>query len=207
MKPNCYIDFDGTIVSNKKRLYQFFMDHIPEQFRQILNTDEFWALKRMRMHEIEWLNSALNVGVDKAIYDAQKIEEIEDEKYLVLDYLIDPSGEALTRIGERYKMVLVSRRTHPDALLREIERLEVKKYLDDIVIVPHGKMKKSEYIRSRYNVHEDDIMIGDTEDDIRCGHELGIKTYFVLSGIREQLPELKELGYLFETIESICELK
>lgn len=207
MKPNCYIDFDGTIVSNKKRLYQFFVDHIPEQYRQILNADEFWALKRMRVHEIEWLNSALNASVDKATYDAQKIEEIEKEKYIALDYLIDPSGKALTRLGEQYKMVLVSRRSHPDALLREIERLGVRPYLDDIVIVPHGKMKKSEYIHSRHEVHTDDIMIGDTEDDVRCGHELGIKTYFVLSGIREQLPELKEQGCEFETIESICDLK
>lgn len=206
MKPNCYIDFDGTIVSNKKRLYQFFVDHIPEQFRQSLTEDEFWALKRMRVHEVEWLNSAMNAGLDKVSYDALKIEEIENERYLTLDYLIDPVGKALTRIGERYNLVLVSRRTHSEALLKEIDRLGVKPYLDDILIVPHGQMKKSEYIRSRYEVHEDDIMIGDTEDDVRCGHELGIKTYFVLSGIREQLPELKDQGCEFETIESICDL-
>lgn len=35
-----------------------------------------------------------------------------------------------------------------------------------------------------YDVKKDDILVGDTEDDLVSGFNLGCKTYFVLSGIR-----------------------
>lgn len=180
------MDFDGTIVSNKKRLYQFFLDHAPEQFRNCLTEDEFWLLKRMRINEIDWLNNVFKAEIDRTIYDAQKNKEIESEIYLQLDYLIDPSEEALRKIAEQYNVVLVSRRTHADALRKEIDRLGVAKYLENIIIVPHDNTAKSEYIRRTVQIHDDDILIGDTEDDIVCGKELGILTYFVKSGIRSE---------------------
>lgn len=186
MRPNCYIDFDGTIVSNKKRLYQFFLDHIPEQFKNCLTEDEFWLLKRMRINEIDWLNNVFKAEIDRNRYDAQKVKEIESEIYLQLDYLIDPSEEALKKIKEQYNVVLVSRRTNADALRKEIDRLGVSKYLKNIIIGPHDNTAKSEYIRRMEHVHDEDILIGDTEDDIVSGKELGITTYFVKSGIRSE---------------------
>lgn len=186
MRPNCYIDFDGTIVSNKKRLYQFFLDHIPDQFKNCLTEDEFWLLKRMQINEIDWLNNVFKIEIDRNTYDAQKINEIESETYLQLDYLIDPSKEALRKIGEKYNVVLVSRRTNADALRKEINELEITKYLDKIIIVPHDNSTKSEHIRRALQVHDGDILIGDTEDDIACGMKLGIVTYFVKTGIRSE---------------------
>ncbi len=206
MKPNCYIDFDGTIVSNKNRLYVFFIDHIPERYRECLSIEEFWQLKRLRVHEIDWLNSVMGANVDKSQYNRAKIDEIENEYYLNLDYLIDPSWNALEQIGMRYNLIMVSRRTHEDALKNELERLGVSRYLSEIIVVPHGFDKKSEYIQSRIDVNADDIMIGDTEDDIECGIELNIDTYFVLSGIRSKWIVEKMQVYKVNIINSIAEI-
>lgn len=184
MRAKCYIDFDGTIVSNKVRLYKFFIDSIPDKYNNLIGIDDFWTLKKYSIHEIEWLNSKLNAGIDIEKYNGAKKELIETDQYLFLNELFPYAKSSLTILRKSYDLVLVSRRSYPEQLLKEIKKYQITALFQNIIVLPHGKQKKAEAIKEVLAVGKDDIFIGDTEDDVESGCLLNIKTYFVLSGIR-----------------------
>lgn len=186
MKPNMFIDFDGTIVDNKNRLFSFFMDNIPPVYKDVISIEDFWIIKRLGIHEIDWLNLKFNNVVDKIEYDRKKIEHIEDPQYLKLDCLLPDAKINLRLLNKKYNTILVSRRSKSENLKTEIENIGIVSLFDDIIVVPHNGMPKDEYLKQICAFTNNDIFVGDTEDDLFAGRNLGIKTYFVLTGIRER---------------------
>ena len=186
MKPNLYMDFDGTLVSNKQRLYRFFINNIPEEYRNVLSADALWDLKRKGVHEIDWLNAQYHAGLDRTPYDELKKRDIEKPEYLQFEELLPHSIDALIMLRSKYRIVLISRRSKPEGLYSEINRFALRELLDEIHVIPHDGTPKDEYVRKHFKVSEDDIFVGDTEDDIVAGRKLDIRTYLVLSGIRDE---------------------
>lgn len=78
----CFIDFDGTIVSNKKRLYQFFIDNLEEAHKNYVDIEEYWNLKRMAVNEVEWINNTFHTKYSVQELGDKKAREIENEYYL-----------------------------------------------------------------------------------------------------------------------------
>lgn len=62
------------------------------------------------------------------------------------------------------------------------------------------------FAAQRFAVNADDLFVGDTEDDIVSGNDLGCKVYFVLSGIRGRWLTQK-LNLDVNVIQNISELK
>lgn len=186
MKPNCYIDFDGTLVSNKQRLYQFFIDHIPDEYRGVLSVDAFWELKRQGVHELDWLNSQYHLSLDKDQYNELKKRDVEKPEYLQYEELLPRTIDALIKLRSKYRIILVSRRSKPEGLYAEINRFALQALLDEIHVIPHDGTPKDKYIRKNLNVSANDMLVGDTEDDIMAGCNLDINTFMVLSGIRDK---------------------
>lgn len=186
MKPNLYMDFDGTLVSNKQRLYRFFINNIPDEYQEVLSEDAFWELKRKGIHELDWINSHYNACLDKCSYDEQKKRDIEKPEYLQYEMLFPCTIDSLIKLHSRYRLVLVSRRSKPEGLYAELERFSLRNLLDEIHVIPHDGTPKDEYIRKQFKVSMRDVFVGDTEDDIVAGRKLNIRTYLVLSGIRDE---------------------
>lgn len=184
-KKKCFIDFDGTIVCNKRRLYKFFLNNIEKKYEEVFTEDEFWTLKRLGVNEIDWINSKFCESISKKNWNDKKIKLIETEEYLKYDRLFSYSKQALEKLSEDYQLILISRRSNASGLLSQLEELEIKNLLDEILIVPHDNQTKAEFIlRNNIKVGNEDIFIGDTEDDIDSGIALGVKVFFVKSGIR-----------------------
>lgn len=202
----CFIDFDGTIVSNKKRLYRFFIDNIPAEYADVLSEDEFWQLKRMAVNEIEWLNKQFDMNFSVSDWAAIKQSLIETPKYLCHEELFDFSHEALRELSKKFFLVLVTRRENHAGVMEEITRFGLMEYFDDIIVLKHDRTSKSSAVISRYTVSANDIFVGDTEDDIRAGQELGCLTYLVLSGIRGSWIQYKfDAGVnIIKDIREIC---
>lgn len=186
MKPNLYMDFDGTLVNNKQRLYRFFINNIPEEYRRVLSVDTFWGLKRKCVHEIDWLNTQYQANLDKVSYNELKKRDIEKPEYLQYEELLPHTIDALLKLRKKYRIILVSRRSIPEGLYGEVNRFALRGLLDEIHVIPHDKTTKDEYIKKTFDVSGNDMLVGDTEDDITAGYALQIKTYLVLSGIRDE---------------------
>lgn len=182
----CFIDFDGTIVSNKYRLYQFFIDNINDEFKKVITIDEFWNLKKLGVDEIEWINLKYNSNIDKSYWINEKINKIENMYYLKYNKIFNYSKEALKNLNKYYNLILVTRRSNAANFYEELDSYNIKEIFNDILIVSHGQTTKSDIIKSKYNVNNYDIIIGDTEDDMKAAMELGITGLFVKSGIRSE---------------------
>ena len=180
-----FLDFDGTLVSNKKRLYRFFRENIEPEFRNVLTINEFWNLKRLGINEIDWLNSQFSADLNLSLWNKKKLEEIEEWHYLSYDILFPASPGALDSLSTRFEIILVSRRSNADNFYKELDSFGLRKYFSDIILIPHNGEPKSTWITNRYkNIQQNELLVGDTEDDMRAGLALGLRTFFVLSGIR-----------------------
>ena len=184
-RPNCFLDFDGTLVSNQYRLYQFFINNIPKDHKDVLSANEFWNLKRMGIHEIDWVNHIYHLDLSAEKWNKKKKKEIETIEYLRYDKLFDFTIQALNKLGKSHNLILISRRSKKENLLREIKWLGLIDFFDNIHILPHGSEDKGSII-SDYKLSENDMLIGDTEDDFMAGVSLGLRSYMVLSGIRSE---------------------
>lgn len=183
---NCFIDFDGTIVCNKKRLYSFFIDNIDKLYSNALTIDEFWSLKKMGINEIDWINQKYNTSIDKNNWDNIKIQQIESEYYLKYNQLFIYSAEALNKIRQSYNLVLVTRRSNKENFWKEIKSYNIEKNFDNILIIDHNNEGKANIIKRYYKINCNDILIGDTEDDMKAAVDLNITGIFVKSGIRSE---------------------
>ncbi|WP_066021820.1 MULTISPECIES: HAD hydrolase-like protein [Clostridium] len=211
-KRKCFIDFDGTIVSNKIRLYKFFIDNIDEKYKNVLTIDEFWSLKRMGINEIDWLNKMYDSRLDKKKWNKLKKSKIESLDYLRYNKIFEFSRSSLEKLSKRFELILVTRRSNTENFLYEIKSLKIKDIFYDILILEHGDRNKSSIIQSKYKVNSNDIIIGDTEDDIKAAEELNIKGILVQSGIRStwilnkyfkeysKVACIKNLNFIFDEI-------
>jgi phosphoglycolate phosphatase-like HAD superfamily hydrolase len=187
MKTKIFMDYDGTIVSNQKRLFRFFIDHLPEDYKNILTEEEFWHLKVLGVHEIDWINRIFNLSIDKRDFDECKAKNIEEMKYLKHNELFTYSIPVLEKLTSEFDLFLVTRRSNPANLIQEINDNGISRYFKEVIIIQHqGNECKSVKILEKFEISSEDIFVGDTEDDIRAGLKLGVKTFFVKSGIRRE---------------------
>jgi phosphoglycolate phosphatase-like HAD superfamily hydrolase len=179
------LDFDGTLISNKARLFAFYYENIGQTYRQALDIDEFWSLKKLGIHEIEWLNLKYGVNIDIKEWEEKKLHDIESLHYLKYDKLFPFTRSTLNYLDEKYLTYLVTRRSNEENLFWQLTSLDLLKYFKDVVVIPHtGEPKANILMGVIKNIGPEDIIVGDTEDDIAAGIHIGVKTFFVLSGIR-----------------------
>ena len=184
---NIFFDFDGTLISNQKRLYSFFVANIDLAYKDVLTIDEFWNLKRLGVNEIYWLNSKYGTNLSIEDWNKKKSALIEEMTYLNHDILFDYTKDVLENLQTRYNLFLVTRRSNRGNLFSEIDHFNLRSYFQEIFVLPHGNLTKAEVLQKAIkDFRADDMFIGDTEDDLRSGLSLGVKTYFVLSGIRDE---------------------
>ena len=182
--PNCFLDFDGTLVDNKFRLYQFFLDGLPQKYKNSLSIEEFWMLKRLGIHEIDWKNDKYKNNISKEDWNRKKVELIESEKYLSYERLFVYTKETLEILKENYNLVLITRRENRIGFEKEFDGFGLNTFFTNVFILSHDEKSKDEIIKRKYNVNKYDIFVGDTEDDFLAGIKLGIRPFLVLSGIR-----------------------
>ena len=187
-RPTCFIDFDGTLLDNRARYYQLYLDGLGEGASQPLSADAYWQLKRSRTSERD-LASRTGFDGDFEGYAAWRLANIEVDAYLDLDTLFEGAVAALERARETYRVVLVTHRRKGAALRRQLTALGLDSLLDAVVHGPADGPSKAHLIRETdWVAHPDDMFVGDTEVDIRCARDLGCRAVAVTCGLRT--PEL-----------------
>lgn len=180
------MDFDGPINDNSRRLYQFMINNVSIDISSVISVEEFWTLKRLGIHEADWVGNILGIVISKEKWDRRKSIEIEKESYLRYDQMHLGAKDALREIAKYYNVVIVTRRNNADGVKKQIEKYGLNSLISSLLVIPQGTVTKAEIISNHFVVGANDIFVGDTEDDISSGLELGIETVFVLSGIRSK---------------------
>lgn len=204
-----FCDLDGTLIDVSKRHYRVYTEMVAAFSGEALPQDKYWELKRKKVKWAEMLPmSQLSPDIEPQFL-AGFIEKIESPEHLELDELYPGAMDALDTLSGIGECNLVSLRRNRDNLLQEIARLGLAQHFSN-VLTGHsendGYDVKIALIKDRLGDNEG-IIIGDTEADIVTGKELGLKTFAVTSGIRdEQFLRALDPDFIVDGISKVPEL-
>lgn len=166
-----YLDFDGTLVDIWPRFYRVFCD---------INGCDSVEFEKYKKYKLEYVKDSIvakKLGIDLTPkYFELKKKYLEDEAYLVYD---KPFLEADTvnQVFESRAVILTKRRNKLN-FERELKRFNIN--LPYAVIT--GAISKKEWI-SQHNLGENDIVIGDSIEDLSAGELHNVKPVMLLSGL------------------------
>ncbi|MCI6066031.1 HAD family hydrolase [bacterium] len=196
-----FIDFDGTIVDCKERLYRLFID-LTETNENQLSNEVYWKYKQAGYKQNQMLGVINYQNVE--YFTTQWKQRIESKEYLQYDAISEDTKSVLKYLYNRYKLYLVSNRQSKKNLIWQLETLGIAEKFEE-VLVTEQMCTKSQLINKMLENGEHAIMIGDTVEDIVEAKKMQLKTICVKSGvvpwreIQEQKP--------WKMVESLVEIK
>lgn len=206
---NIFFDLDGTLLDVSNRHYSVYSKVTKAFNGKPLTQKQYWSMKK---NKTTWpkilLLSKIN-GHKEEEYIRLFIKLIEDEDNLKTDKLFRDAIPVLTVLCSYYDCYLISLRRNPERLLKQLEWLNIDKYFKKI-LSGHSEYEgydtKIKLLKSLpYKVG--DIVVGDTEADVKSGQALGLVSVGVLSGIRSR-DILEELSpdYLIDNISQLPDI-
>jgi len=207
-----FFDLDGPILDVSERYYKVYSDILSQNGFKTLSKSEYWNAKREKISEHDILKRSLaGPLIEQYLHEWKLI--IESDPYLMYDKLQNGAVEVLETLSNNNELVLITLRTQPQQLHKQLENFNLKKYFSAVLssseeTIPRLEIKYS-LIKNFLNIQkiQDCIIIGDTETDITAGKYLGFKTIAVQNGIRS-LRILKEANptLLINSINEILEM-
>lgn len=177
---NIFFDFDGTLVNSQHRLYNLFVELCPECK---MTYDEYWNIKRQRINQKDFLKKYFGYGDEKCIAFHQKwLEKVEEPERLKQDFLVDGIREVLNDLSKSNSLYLTTCRQSRELTLEEVNNLGIYNCFTDFIITEQKKTKV-QLIKEKVKCISSDVLIGDTGEDIKAAHELGIKSIAVSWGV------------------------
>lgn len=193
-KLNAFLDLDGPILDVSRRHFLVYSDIVKSFGATPIEFADFWSAKRHKVPDVKILSRS-GVADFAAEYTVRKLQLIEADEYLELDQLQEGALKTLALIKEHYFLVLVTLRRSRPSLERQLRRLGVDRYLDQMLTSGdeeaieggQGWRVKCQLVRSAgLSTGSSDFFVGDTETDILAGKSLGTRTVAVLNGIRDE---------------------
>lgn len=198
-----FLDLDGVLLDVSARYYKVHADICAELGTDPGTFEGFWEGKRRRasVEELSGLPRAAALE-----YRKRWTLLIESPDYLPLDVWLPQARTALLLLNRAYTVVVVTLRRRKDALRAQLKELSFPKVAQVLSAAPKTRPwdTKAGLIRSSPHFTGNDVVVGDTEVDIRAGRELGATTVGVLSGLRAKPLLAEESPDLM--IESVAEL-
>lgn len=201
-----FCDLDGTLIDVAPRHYRVYSEMVSQMGGRALAQDIYWDLKRKKTKWMELLPlSQLSADIETEFLQGF-IQKIESPEYLRIDQPFPGALVALDKLSAENECYLVSLRRNRENLLREITDLDLARHFIE-VLTGHSESDgydvKIALIKDKLGDSRG-VIIGDTEADIITGKQLGLKTFAVTSGIRdEQFLRALEPDYLVSGIEKI----
>ncbi len=179
---NLLIDLDGTLLDCRSRLHRLFCALAPEAEMPF---DDYWTLKRAPRSNASILHELAGWSDDQTRdFERRWLEEVEREEYLQFDRPLAHAERALGLLCRRGSLMLLTSRQFEDRARRQIERHHLDRYFEDLIVATSGR-DKAQAVRARgLELASDDLLVGDTEADIRAARKLGITAVALEGGVR-----------------------
>lgn len=199
---NLFFDFDGTIIDVSDRLYFLYRDLMIKYHQKPLPKKAYFNLKRNNISEERIIQKVTKKQtIVKSILRERQLK-IEDKQYLGYDRLIPGAEKVLAKLSPNFDLFLITNRKNKQNFFQEVRRLRVEKYFQKLI----ASDNKFESI-FKESPARNDIIIGDTEDDIQTGKKLGLTTIAVLSGMRSKKTLIQpKPDYIIDDIKQIFEV-
>lgn len=182
-----YLDLDGTLLDVRERLYAVHGEALRQLHKSpFLSLEKYLSLKRKKAPEAKILQPLALAPPELEQYRTFRLELLEQPLYLKKDTLFPWSKDILQQLHQKCSLILVTKRRFPERLRLQLRQLEIEGLFQAILV---GN-SKADLLRQHHRQEPLDLkqtyLIGDTEEEIMAGKEVGLKTIAVLSGLRER---------------------
>ncbi|MBS3115386.1 HAD family hydrolase [Candidatus Woesearchaeota archaeon] len=178
-----YIDLDGTVLDVSDRLYFFYKNFMNGNKK--LKKNSYWNFKKIKISEDAIVRKTCSDEGFIKKYIKQRKKFLEAEKLLKHDKLIKSSIVAIKKFKKNNKLILLTARSMKSNLFKELKRMKILNFFDK-VLSSNAVSKKDMILNDGSFNRKKSVIVGDTEEDIRAGKSLKIKTIAVLTGIRSK---------------------
>ncbi len=202
-KKNIYFDFDGTLIDCRTRLYNLFIELVPESN---FTFDEYWEIKRKRIDQKKLLMGTFNYSEEEVKkFKIKWLNKVEEKERLKSDTPFQFSKIILKDLHEKYNLFVVTNRQSKQLVIEQIKSYCWSSFFQKILVTEQLQTKE-ELIKSNCQVSSEDYFIGDTGEDILTGKSLGIKTIAVASGfLNNEILKEYEPDIILNGIEELYE--
>lgn len=181
-----FVDFDGTIVDVLPRYYELLQAYIGRPCQ--LNFESYKYLKRLGIKDHD-IVSRLCDGhcIELSSYLKFKRSNLEEIEWLRKDTIIGfpkDSYDKLKRLG--YSVVLLTQRRSEQNLTEQIRLLNLDDCFDDLIVVRPLVDQNAKLIYLENKTTSDDVIVGDSMVETECAEKLGLRGFFVRSGLWDQ---------------------
>ena len=177
------IDLDGTVLDCRSRLHRLFCALAPEAAMPFA---DYWTLKRAPRSNASILHDLAGWSDEQTSdFERRWLEEVERDEYLQFDQPFAHTERALELLSGRGSLMLLTSRQFEDRARRQIESHRLDRYFEDVIVATSGGDKAGAVRARRLDLASDDLLVGDTEADIRAARELGITAVALEGGVRD----------------------
>lgn len=179
-----WFDVDGTLVDIWKRHYHVYLSCIAARGGTALPLLQYKELRRSNQ-PYEYLCAQSNIpsasvtAVKEYIYNT-----IEQHEMLALDSLFRDTLSSLSQLQKNYLLGIVTRRQHHDRLLTQLNNFGIGTFFT--YVCSNATQTKIQQIQRVTTPTSNDVLVGDTNEDIQTGKTLGIRTVGITTGLRER---------------------
>ena len=180
MDRNIIFDLDGTLSDPKTRLYSLFIELAPDNN---ISFEEYWEIKRNKIDQACLLERYFDYSKEEiAQFRQQWLSNIEEKERLKQDTPLPGAGTVLKTLSKDNQLYVVTNRQNRELAIEQIEDYGWDGYIT-MTLVTLQKTSKENLIKESLVISKDDIIIGDTGEDILTGKRLGMTTIAVTSGM------------------------
>ena len=180
---NIFIDLDGTLLDSRRRLHRLFCDLVQDER---LSEEEYWKLKRTPRSHGYLLEQRFGWSPERIDeFSREWLERIESDDYLRLDVPYGFARIALERLAREARLYLLTSRQLEQQVRGQLERTGLLELFADVIVTGRARTKAQALREFGVPLHSDDVLVGDTSEDIAAARELNIRAVCVANGFRE----------------------
>lgn len=198
-----FFDLDGTLIDSKQRLYKLFCDLTNQNE---LDFNQYWTLKRAKTDHRSIMSEYLRSSEDEILlFERKWMRLIESDDYLSLDQPFDFTYNVLKKLTEKHTTIyLITARQNRGGVIKQLKNFKMEDYFKAILVTESLKSKAQLISENVDNLSSNDILVGDTGVDIQTAKQVGIRSFAVLSGFRnESILQNYKPDYLETDIQNI----
>lgn len=178
-------DLDGTLLNPNIRRYRLHAYLTKKHGFNPLHTREYIDIKRNGFTEEQ---IASKIGMNRKIfelYEKERMDLIESEKYLKLDTVKPHVIKLLHKLTKTHTLILLTKRKHKELCIQQLTRLGLLQFFSEIIIEPHGKLEALKKLKLSKRFKKI-IIVGDTSDDLYAARRADIPVLLVCDGVKSR---------------------
>jgi len=180
-----YLDLDGTLVDVKRRHYLAYARAAASVGLEPVSLREYWRRRRRGSSTMELAPADEE---RRATFLETWLAEVESAENLRLDTMIAGARRALSELGARYELALVTLRRDWGSLMEQLSWLGLADSFSAVYSRGRsegcGSSKAYLIELATMELDERSLVVGDSEEDVRAARQVGLGCVSVTSGVR-----------------------